>query len=91
MRKTREKISKAADAMLATATACLRLSDEEAQSSIILHYTASHQRKDADRLSDCAKSLARLGQKLEADAMDLKASLDALSADRSIVVHELVT
>jgi 5-enolpyruvylshikimate-3-phosphate synthase len=90
MRKTREKISKAADAMLATATACLRLSDEETQSSIKLHNSASHQRKDADRLSDCAKKLARLGQKLEADALDLKASLDALTADKSIVVDELV-
>ena len=86
MRKTREKITKAADAMLATATDCLRLSDEETQSSIKLHNSALQQRKDADRLCDSAKRLARLGHTLETDALDLKARLDSLTTDKSTVL-----
>jgi hypothetical protein len=49
---------------------------EESMSAIKLHESALHQRMDADRLSDSAKKLARIGRELEADAIKLRAELD---------------
>jgi hypothetical protein len=77
MRETKDKMSKAADVMMAKARDCLRLSEEESLSAIKLHDSALHQRIDADRLNDGAKKLARLGHALEADALNLRAGLDA--------------
>jgi hypothetical protein len=76
MGETKTKMSKAADIMLAKARDYLDLAREESLSVIQLHESASHQRIDADRLSDSAKKLARLGRALEADALNLRAELD---------------